>query len=285
MARPVEIVEVGPRDGLQAEPATLPPAVRVELITRLAAAGVRRIEVASFVDPRLVPQMEGAEEICAALPADRSWSAIGLVLNGKGLERALDTGLDEINIVAYASDGYSERNTGAPAARRNRQAAELVSAARHGGRRVTVTIAVAFGDPLEGDLPSRRIADLAAAMSEAGADEINLGDTIGVAVPELVAERVGAVRRAAPKAAVRCHFHDTHHTGYANVYAALAAGVETLDGSVGGHGGSPLHPGAGGNVATEDLVWMLERSGFDTGLERDRLIDTAQWLSAELTQR
>jgi hydroxymethylglutaryl-CoA lyase len=285
MARSVTIVEVGPRDGLQAEPAVLAPVTRLELIARAAAAGARRIEVASFVDPRRVPQMAGAEEICAGLPSPRPWSAIGLVLNERGLLRALETTLDEINIVAYAADGYSELNTGATAESRNRAAAELAAEARRAGRRVTATIAVAFGDPVDGDVPAGRVGELAAAMAEAGADEVNLGDTIGVAVPDLVAEQVAAVQRAAPDTAVRCHFHDTHRTGYANVFAALASGVDTLDASVGGRGGSPLHPGAGGNIATEHVAWMLRRSGIDTGLDRERLVDTARWLADRLAAR
>lgn len=283
MVNRITIVEVGPRDGLQAEQPALSPPVRVELIGRLAAAGARRIEVASFVDPRRVPQMAGAEEVCRRLPEDRSWSAIGVVLNRRGLERALGAGIDEVNVVAYAADGYAELNTATSAARRNREAADLAALGRGRGLRVSATIAVAFGDPVDGDVPAERVAELAAALFEAGAQEINLGDTIGVAVPGLVTRAVAAVRRRAPDAAIRCHFHDTHRTGYANVYAALSAGVTAFDASVGGRGGSPLHPGAGGNVATEDLVWMLERSGFATELDRDRLLDAARWLSERLT--
>jgi hydroxymethylglutaryl-CoA lyase len=226
--------------------------------------------------------MAEAEELCASLPSPRPWSAIGLVLNPRGLERAMDAALDEVNLVAYASDGYSRINTGAPADTRNRVAAELAAAARAAGLRVTVTIAVTFGDPVDGDVPKGSVGALAAEMTDAGAHEINLGDTIGVAVPELVAERIAEVRSAARGAALRCHFHDTNRTGYANVYAALGAGVDTLDASVGGYGGSPLHPGAGGNVATEHLVWMLERSGFETGMNRGRLVEAARWLSARL---
>jgi hydroxymethylglutaryl-CoA lyase len=282
MANRITSVEVGPRDGLQAEQPALSPPVRVELIGRLAAAGARRIEVASFVDPRRVPQMAGAEEVCASLPSPRRWSAIGLVLNARGLERALAAALDEVNIVAYASDGYSRINTETPSGARNQVAAELAAAARETALRVTVTIAVAFGDPVEGDVPVGRVSALAAAMAEAGAHEINLGDTIGVAVPELVASTIAEVRGAAPGTALRCHFHDTNRTGYANVYAAIAAGVDAIDASVGGHGGSPLHPDAGGNVATEHLAWMLGRSGFDTGLDRGRLVETDRWLSTRL---
>jgi hydroxymethylglutaryl-CoA lyase len=278
----VDIVEVGPRDGLQSEARILPVATRVDLIRQLVAAGAHRIEVASFVHPRLVPQMAGAEEICDALGERREWSAIGLVLNGRGLDRALDTDVDEINVVAYASDGYAEKNTGATAAVRNAEAADLIARAAAAGRRTSVTISVAFGDPVEGDVPAERVVGIAGMMVEAGAGEVALGDTIGVAVPTMVTERVAAVREATPDAAVRCHFHNTHNTAYANVFAALAAGVEALDASVGGYGGSPFAPQAGGNVATEDVAWMLERSGVGTGLDGDSLVATARWLAAAL---
>lgn len=278
----VTIVEVGPRDGLQAEPAVLAVADRIELVQRLAAAGAGRIEVASFAHPERVPQMAGAEDICAALDPDRDWSAIGLVLNRYGLDRALATSLDELNLVAYASDGYSSRNTGNEADPRNAEVAALVAEAASRGRRAGVTIAVAFGDPVDGEVPADRVAGIAESMARAGAVEINLGDTIGCAVPSMVLERVEAVRRAAPGLPVRCHFHNTRNAGYANVMAALEAGVDAIDASLGGYGGSPFSPGAGGNVATEDLVWMLERMGRPTGLDLDRLIETSRWLASRL---
>jgi hydroxymethylglutaryl-CoA lyase len=278
----VEIVEVGPRDGLQAEDRVLPVATRLDLIRRCAEAGARRIEVCSFAHPKLLPQMAGAEEIAAAIDPDRTWSAIGLVLNAKGLERALATDLDEVNFVGYASDGYAGKNTGATAEARNAEAAELIASARAAGKRTSITVAVSFGDPIEGVVPIERLASIAARFAEAGVDEIAMGDTAGVGTPTDVAERLGAVRAATGGTPLRLHFHNTHNTGYANVVAALHAGVDALDASVGGFGGSPFSPGAGGNVATEDVAWMLDRMGVATGLDAVSLADTGAWIAAEL---
>ncbi len=225
--------------------------------------------------------MAGAEGICSAL-GTRSFSAIGLVLNERGLNRALECDLDEINFVSYAADGYSLKNTGASAADRNAEAARLVERTRQAGRKASVTISAAFGDPIDGHVSSEAVEAIAEQMAEAGADEIALGDTIGVAVPTDVRERVDVVRRAAPLAAVRCHFHNTRNAGYANAIAALDAGVDALDSAVGGYGGSPFSPGAGGNVASEDLAAMLEGMGVETGLDSYRLAAIGVWLAREL---
>ena len=278
----IDIVEVGPRDGLQAEDRVLDVATRVELIRRCARAGARRIEVCSFAHPSWVPQMAGAEEICTKLE-DRDFSAIGLVLNARGLDRAIDAGnLDEVNLIAYAANGYCLRNTGAPADERNREAADLVVATREAGFVVSVTIGVAFGDPIDGEVAVGRIAEIAGLMGQAGAHEVALGDTIGSAVPADVEPRIAAVRDAAPGTTVRCHFHNTRNTGYANAVAASSVDVDALDASVGGFGGSPFSPMAGGNVATEDLAWLLERSGIRTGLDIDALAATGTWVAGEL---
>jgi hydroxymethylglutaryl-CoA lyase len=254
---------------------------RVDLIRRLEAAGATRIETVSFANPDRVPQMAGAEEICAAL-GDRTFSAIGLVLNERGLERALDCDLDEINLVAYASDGYAGKNTGASATERNLEVARLAERSHAAGRRTSVTISVAFGDPVEGEIPPPRVADIASAMATAGADEIALGDTIGVANPRSVRVVVDAVSEGAPDLPIRCHFHNTRNVGYANAVAAIDAGIEILDAAVGGYGGSPFSPGAGGNVASEDLAHLLDRMGIDTGLDASMLAATGLWLAAEL---
>ncbi len=282
MRSSVEIVEVGPRDGLQAETRVLDVDTRLRLIERCVAAGTSRIEVCSFAHPRLLPQMAGAEEIVERLDSDRAWSAIGLVLNGRGLQRALGTDLDEINLVAYASDGYATKNTGASASDRNAEALDLARAAKEAGRRVSVTISVAFGDPIEGIVPADRLSGIAGRFADAGVDEIALGDTAGVGTPPDVRDRMAAVHIAAPGTPVRLHFHNTHNTGYANVVAALEGGAQALDASVGGFGGSPFAPGAGGNVATEDVVWMLDRMGVTTGLDSHSLASTGSWLAAEL---
>jgi hydroxymethylglutaryl-CoA lyase len=225
--------------------------------------------------------MEGAEDICAAL-SDRSFSAIGLVLNRRGLDRALECDLDEINCVAYASDGYSNKNTGASSTDRNIEAAELIRSAKEAGRKTSVTIAVAFGDPIEGQVPIVRVAGIAGVMAEAGVDEIALGDTIGVADPNSVRSAIAAVAEAVPGVPIRCHFHNTRNTGYVNAVAAVEAGVAALDSAVGGYGGSPFSPGAGGNVASEDLSSLLHQTGVETGLDPVMLAATGVWLARRL---
>jgi len=225
--------------------------------------------------------MEGAEEICAAL-TERSFSSIGLVLNERGLDRALACDLDEVNCVAYASDGYAHKNTGASAMDRNQEAARLVERITAAGRRASVTISVAFGDPVEGEVSPAHVGRISSAMAAAGADEIALGDTIGVAVPTSVRAAVDAVADAAPNVAIRCHFHNTRNAGYANAVAALEAGVGALDSAVGGYGGSPFSPGAGGNVASEDLIGLLDRMQIETGLDAMALAASGIWLARQL---
>jgi len=254
---------------------------RVALIRRLEGAGARRVETVSFANPSLLPQMAGAEEICEAL-GDRSFAAIGLVLNGQGMDRALACDLDEINLVAYASDGYAIKNTNATAATRNDEVATLIAAARDAGRPATVTITVAFGDPVEGLVPMERVADIARRMADAGADEIALGDTIGAGVPTTVRQVLDAVATAVGDTPLRCHFHNTRNTGYANAVAALDHGVATLDSAVGGYGGSPFSPGAGGNLATEDLTAMLTEMGVGHGIDTHAMTETGIWLAGQL---
>ncbi len=278
----MQIVEVGPRDGLQSEAATLATADKVELIRRCLAAGARRVEVASFVHPKLVPQMADAEDVVAALPDDPGVSYIGLVLNRRGLERALATAVDEVNFVVAAAEGYNLHNANAPVEDTMAEIETMLPAAREAGKRTSVTVSVAFGDPFDGEVPTRRVAELAARAAAAGADEVALGDTIGAGVPSDVTDRLGAVRRAAPGVALRGHFHNTRNTGYANAVAAAVAGIDALDAAVGGYGGSPFAPGAGGNVATEDLAHLLERMGMRTGLDATALAATATWLATRL---
>jgi hydroxymethylglutaryl-CoA lyase len=225
--------------------------------------------------------MAGAEEICDALN-ERSFSAIGLVLNERGLDRALDCDLDEINFVAYAANGYAQKNTGASAAERNAEAAALVKRTATAGKRTSVTISVAFGDPVDGEITVEHVGEIVEQMAKAGVDEVAFGDTIGVADPHSVTTLIGHARSVAPDIALRCHFHNTRNTGYANAVAAFATGVDALDSAVGGYGGSPFSPGAGGNVASEDLIWMLERMGVDTGLDTMELAGTGLWLAQAL---
>ena len=283
MTRPIEIVEVGPRDGLQNEKALLEVDQKLEFIGRLEAAGARRIETVSFVNPKRVPQMAGAEEISAALPHASGRSRIGLVLNERGWDRCVAAGCDEANVVVCATDGFGIRNQGASAAEQT--AAMQAIAARQkaeGGPPITVTISVAFGCPFDGEVSEDQVLRIVRAAAQAGVAEIALADTIGVADPWLVRRRVEAARKAAPGQRLRMHFHDTRNTGLANAYASVEAGVDALRARGGGLGGCPFAPDATGNIGTEDLVYMLERAGFDTGYDLPGLIATAQWMAGIL---
>ena len=279
----VTLVEVGPRDGLQSEDHVLAIADRVELVRRLVTSGATRLEVASFVPARIVPQMADAEAVVAGLgSAPPGVSYIGLVLNRRGLQRALDTSVDEVNLVVAASDGYSLSNQGASTEEALTSAEELASVARAAELAVSLTISVAFGDPFDGEVEPGRIGSMARRGVAAGVQEIALGDTIGVATPHAVAAVLDAVRSAAPEAALRCHFHNTRNSGLANLYAALLCGVTTFDTSVGGIGGSPFAPSAGGNVATEDAVFFLDRLGVAHGLAEEKVVATGAWLGERL---
>jgi hydroxymethylglutaryl-CoA lyase len=283
MRRTVQIVEVGPRDGLQNERTLLEVGEKLEFIARLEAAGVRRIEAVSFVNPKRVPQMAGAEEIMGGLcenPGGRS--RIGLVLNLRGWERAVAAGCDEANVVVCASDGFGIRNQGASVAEQVAAMGQIAALAQAGGPRLSATISVAFGCPFDGEVPEAQVVEIARACAQAGVHEIALADTIGVADPWTVRARMEAVRAVAPDAKLRLHFHDTRNTGLANAAAALDAGADVLDASCGGIGGCPFAPNATGNIATEDLVFMLERGGWETGLDLGALIETAGWIGERL---
>jgi len=282
MTRRIEIVEVGPRDGLQNESVTLDVEQKLEFIGRLQAAGARRIEAVSFVNPRRVPQMAGAEEIMAALPpADQSGSArIGLVLNMRGWERAVAAGCEEANVVVCATDEFGIRNQGASAAEQMQTLGEIARRREiDGGPQLSVTFSVAFGCPFAGEVALAQVVALAREAAALGIPEIALADTIGVADPWTVRARIAAVREVAPQTRLRMHFHDTRNTGLANAFAAVEAGVDILDASCGGLGGCPFAPNATGNIGTEDLVYMLERAGFETTYDLGALIETAQWMA------
>ncbi|MEA2002350.1 MAG: hydroxymethylglutaryl-CoA lyase [Actinomycetota bacterium] len=278
----IEIVEVGARDGLQNEDELVTTDDKVDLVGRVVAAGVRRVEVASFVHPKLVPQMADAEAVVGALPIDSRASYIGLVLNRRGLDRALSTGIQEVNFVVGASEGFNQANQRAPVAETMGGIEEMLPVAAAAGMRTSVTISVAFGCPFEGEIPVAAVAELAERSAATGANEIALGDTIGVAAPGDVAERVDAVHSVVGDAALRCHFHDTRNTGVANVVAATAAGVRIVDSSVGGTGGCPYAPNATGNVPTEDVLYALHRMGYDTGIDLPAMIDIGHWLGSLL---
>jgi hydroxymethylglutaryl-CoA lyase len=283
MSRKVEIVEVGPRDGLQNEAVVLTVDERIEFIRMLEAAGSRRIEAVSFVNPKRVPQMAGAEEIMAALPRTPDRSRIGLVLNVRGWERLKATSCDEANVVVCATESFGLKNQGAGVAQQI-EAMHAIAADQkaNGGPPLSLTVSVAFGCPFEGEVPLEQVIAIVREGAAAGIPEIALADTIGVADPWAVRARMEAARKAAPDAKLRLHFHDTRNTGLANAAAGLDAGADVLDASCGGIGGCPFAPAATGNIATEDLVYMLERGGFDTGLDLAALIAAARWISGKL---
>lgn len=278
MLSQVQIVEVSPRDGLQNEATPVTTDQKVELITRAIAAGAKRIEVTSFVNPKRVPQMADAEAVLAALPKDNGVSYIGLALNGRGFDRALAAGASEVNYVLVASDTFSQRNNGAPTLDTLGGWAEVAAAARAAKIPTSITIGASFGCPFEGEVPVARVVEVACRAAEHGVDEIALADTIGVASPADVVERFRAVAEALPGIRLRAHFHNTRNTGIANAYAAVSVGVGVLDSSLGGIGGCPFAPAATGNIPTEDLVYMLNRMKIDTGIDLAAAIDAAKWL-------
>ena len=274
----IEIVEVGARDGLQNEKVILPTSEKLELIRQLMANGARRLEVASFVDPKRVPQMADAQEVVAALPVRDDVTYIGLVLNKHGALRAIETQVHELGYVVPLSESFGMRNQGKTPAQCLEGIGAIAQLVREAGRRFQVTLSVAWGCPFDGDTDPAFVVAAAKEAASHGPVEIALADTIGVAAPAQVASLVAAVREAIAPVPVRVHFHDTRHTGLANVWAAIGAGALIVDSSVGGLGGCPFAPGAAGNIATEDVIFMLERSGISTGLDLAGMIGTAHWL-------
>ena len=274
------VCDVGPRDGLQNEAKTLEPMVRAQLCDRLARAGLRRMEAASFVNPKLVPQMAGAEEVMAALHRKPDAVYAGLVLNEKGYERALAAGVDEVHYAFSAADEFGRRNQNATTEEGLKTALALVARARADRMPITVTISVAFGSPFDGPVAPATVLHIVERLMAVPPDEICMADTIGVGVPSQVHELVRGAR--AMGAGVGAHFHNTRNTGYANATAALEEGVVSLDASVGGAGGCPFAPNATGNIATEDLVYLLRGLGVETGIDLDALIDTSRWLGTQL---
>ena len=274
------VCDVGPRDGLQNESRTLEPSVRAELCDRLAAAGVKRMEAASFVNPKLVPQMAGAEEVMAALHRKAGTSYAGLVLNEKGYERAVSAGVDEVHYAFSAADEFGRRNQNATTEEGLKTALTLVARARSERVPITVTLSVAFGSPFDGPVPAKRVLEIVEHLMAVPPDEVCLADTIGVGVPAQVRELVRGASSLG--ATVGAHFHNTRNTGYANALAALEEGVVSLDASVGGAGGCPFAPKATGNIATEDLVYLLRGMGVDTGIDIEAVIQTSQWLGRQL---
>jgi isopropylmalate/homocitrate/citramalate synthase len=271
----VTLCDVGPRDGLQNEPDVLAPAVRAELVGRLATAGLPRVEAVSFVRPDLVPQMAGAEDVVAAIERRPGTKYSGLVLNEQGYERLRATQLDRVNCTLAATESFSRRNANASVDEALARVNAIIAMA---DRPCTVTVSVAFGCPFEGEVDPGKVIELCGRV--AGADELVLADTIGVATPGAVGRLVARLRELGRP--VGFHGHDTRHTGVASAWAAVEAGASVLDASVAGLGGCPFAPRATGNVATEDVVYLLEREGVETGVDLDGLIGVAEWLEGLL---
>ncbi|HEY5871790.1 MAG TPA: hydroxymethylglutaryl-CoA lyase [Gaiellaceae bacterium] len=281
MAAPrVTLYDVGPRDGLQNEPEVLDAATRAQLVRKLVGAGLPAIEVASFVDPRRVPQMAHAEKVVEAVGAAPGVVRAGLALNERGYERLVATGLDEVRFAFGVTESFNERNQGASVAASLKDARRTVERAREDGLRATVTLSVAFGCPFEGEVDPGWVLEVAGLVAETRPDALVLADTIGVAVPGATRELVARV--AALGLPVGGHFHNTRNTGYANALAALEAGATVLDASIGGLGGCPFAPNATGNIATEDLVYALHRDGVTTGVDLDALVEVAAWVAETL---
>ena len=280
--RYVELVEVSPRDGLQNESVILDTETKVELINRAVAAGVRRLEAVSFVNPKRVPQMADAEAVMAALPERDDVTYIGLALNRRGLDRAVAAGCKEVNYALVASDAFSQRNQGTSVFEAVDVWHDIAGAAKEAGVRCSLTISVAFGCPFQGEVSPDVVLELVDRCSGPDTYEIALADTIGVAAPSQVSSMVSEVRRRLPHARLRCHFHNTRNTGLANAYAAVEAGADALDASIGGIGGCPFAPAATGNNPSEDLIYMLTRMGIQTGVDVDGLIEIAKWLEERL---
>ncbi len=281
MTRRIDIVEVGPRDGLQNDPADLTVSQKLEFIDRLVACGVRRLEAGSFVSPKAVPKMAESAAVFKGVERDAA-RYIALALNERGVRRAIDACADEINFVLVAGEGFGRRNQGMSPQESADALAACAPLVHEAAIPLSATISVAFGDPYDGEVDPKIVGSLAAQAQRAGVAELALGDTIGVATPWQVRDLLETVRVYAPDVFLRLHFHDTRGAALANVFAAVEAGVDVIDASCGGIGGCPFAPAATGNVATEDVVYMLERAGFETGLELVKLIETARWLEAVL---
>jgi (R)-citramalyl-CoA lyase len=280
----VTVVDVGPRDGLQNEPDVLEPATRAELVDRLVRAGLPGVEVASFVDPRRVPQMAGAEEVVQAIGRRAEGPVLsGLALNERGYDRLVASGLDEARFAFGATESFNRRNQNAAVEESLRVAERIVTRARADGIGATLVISVAFGCPFEGPVDPSRVLGLAERAAASRPDAILLADTIGVAVPQQVRRLLELTAELGVP--VGGHFHNTRSTGYANALAALEAGATVLDASVGGLGGCPFAPNASGNIATEDLVYLLNGEGVETGIDLEALIAVAEWLEGLLGRR
>jgi len=281
-SKKITLVEVGPRDGLQSEPEILSTDTKVEFIQKAIDAGLRRLEVASFVHPKRVPQMADAEALIERLPQIDGVSYIGLVMNERGLDRALETNIGEIGMVIVSTDSYNRKNQGVDTDESMRAWGDIAARAKQNGLRANVMISSAFGCPYEGEVKVERVVELAKRAIEAEPAELGIADSIGVAVPNQVTDLLGQVKEVIGDLPLRCHFHNTRNTGLANAQAAVESGVTYLDASIGGLGGCPFAPAATGNVPSDDLLYMLDRSGVETGVSLGKIIEISAWLEQTL---
>ncbi len=275
----VEIVEVSPRDGLQNESEPVSTDDKLRLIERAVNAGIKRLEIASFVNPKRVPQMADAEEVVARAPRPGGVTYIGLVMNQRGAERALETDIDQLGAITLCSDTFAQKNQGQTARETLAVASAIIRRANKEGRMATVMISSAFGCPFEGEIAEADVIEYAQRLAEAEPCEIAVADTIGVGDPWRVGSLFAKLRDAIPEMPLRGHFHNTRNTGIANAYAAIKAGATSIDASIGGLGGCPFAPAATGNIATEDLVYMLNRGGIESGVDLDALMDACSWMN------
>ena len=275
----IEICDVGPRDGLQSETRLWSVEERVQFIDKLSATGVSRIEAVSFVNPKRVPQMGNAEAVMAGITRNSAVSYAGLALNVRGVDRAIEAGVNEIRYVVVASETFNQKNQGASVEMTMAGYSEISNRVREAGIKLSCTIGASFGCPFEGEVSVERVISLAKELVDGGAVEVGLADTIGAAVPTQISSLIAGVREAVGASiSLGCHLHNTRNTGFANAAAAAIAGIDFLDASVGGIGGCPFAPQATGNIATEDLCFMLRNMGFQTGVDLEKLIAVAKWI-------
>ena len=278
----ISILEVGPRDGLQSEPEILPTEVKKEFITRTIDAGIKQIEVTSFVHPKKVPQMADAEKLVESLPENDEVTYIGLIMNQRGFERARDCGIDEVGMVIVSTDSYNMKNQNVVTQESIDNWLSIAAEAKSAGIRTSVVIACSFGCPYEGEIDPEHIASIAEQILKGKPDVLGLADSVGVAVPSQIKETFSLVKELAPSIPLRTHLHNTRNTGLANAAAAVEAGVSIIDASTGGIGGCPFAPRATGNIPTDDLLYMLDRSGIETGVDLRQVVKTTDWLEEQL---
>ena len=278
----ISILEVGPRDGLQSEPEILPTEVKKEFITRTINAGIKQIEVTSFVHPKKVPQMADAEKLVESLPENDDVTYIGLIMNQRGFERARDCGIDEVGMVIVSTDTYNMKNQNVVTQESIDNWLSIAAEAKSAGIRTSVVIACSFGCPYEGEIDPEHIASIAEQVLEGKPDVLGLADSVGVVVPSQIKRTFSLVKELAPSIPLRTHLHNTRNTGLANAAAAVEAGVSIIDASTGGIGGCPFAPRATGNIPTDDLLYMLDRSGIETGVDLRQVVKTTDWLEEQL---